>query len=193
MSYELVIVEKKTTLERYTEQPLNVDFFDYVESESESFSRMRRAHETHLRSRETLVQACKELKLNYKIYKIEDLMTEDSRAKNKLSFYSPDSVSSGFTPLKKLVVSLGGDGTLLHASHFCGMTSALLGVNSCPEYSIGHLCSIGPESIKIALVKFLKGELELLKVSRLLVSSHKNLNIQKTEKPYLLTQDLHFQ
>ena len=177
MGYEVVIVEKKTNLERYTEQPLNVDFFDYVESESESFSRMHKAHKEHVRSREILLKTCDDLKLNYTVFKIEDLMTEGNRRQSKLSFFRPDSPNSGFHPEKKLVISLGGDGTLLHASHFCGLSSILLGINSCPEFSTGHLCSIGAKSVKLALLKFLEGKLETQKVSRLYVSSDKNLKI----------------
>jgi NAD+ kinase len=39
----------------------------------------------------------------------------------------------------KFVISIGGDGTLLAASHFC-LDSPVLGVNSDPDTSIGALC-----------------------------------------------------
>ncbi|MCX7632690.1 MAG: hypothetical protein N2Z22_05090, partial [Turneriella sp.] len=38
-----------------------------------------------------------------------------------------------------LVISLGGDGTFIHTSHFVSET-LLLGINSAPEHSVGHYC-----------------------------------------------------
>ena len=40
-----------------------------------------------------------------------------------------------------LVVTVGGDGTLLAASHDVGPDSALLGVNSSPNHSVGFFCA----------------------------------------------------
>jgi NAD+ kinase len=40
----------------------------------------------------------------------------------------------------ELVVTLGGDGTLLSASHNVGKNTPLLGINSDPVFSVGHFC-----------------------------------------------------
>ena len=52
----------------------------------------------------------------------------------------PGGVSDAVT----LVVTLGGDGTLLDASHHVG-AQPMLGINSDPQASVGHLCA-GPAS-----------------------------------------------
>lgn len=44
-----------------------------------------------------------------------------------------------------LVVAVGGDGTLLYASHFVGPGTPILGVNSAPESSVGYFCGTSPQ------------------------------------------------
>jgi NAD+ kinase len=45
-----------------------------------------------------------------------------------------------------LVVTLGGDGTLLSASHHVGKDTPLLGINSDPVFSVGHFCGATGET-----------------------------------------------
>jgi len=58
-----------------------------------------------------------------------------------------------------LVVTIGGDGTLLAASHQIGEGVPLLGINSAPEYSIGFFCGGKKGSVQATLRRALAGTL----------------------------------
>jgi NAD+ kinase len=65
-----------------------------------------------------------------------------------------------------LVVTIGGDGTLLAASHHVS-TGALLGVNSAPGDSIGHFCGAHRGSFDSTLRAMLDGRLRPRELTRL--------------------------
>lgn len=67
------------------------------------------------------------------------------------------------------VVSVGGDGTLLTASHFV-RTGTLLGVNSAPRDSVGYLALARRATIPKTLAAIAAGELRPVPVTRLAVS-----------------------
>ncbi|HEY5959619.1 MAG TPA: NAD(+)/NADH kinase, partial [Polyangiaceae bacterium] len=58
-----------------------------------------------------------------------------------------------------LVVTVGGDGTLLAASHRVG-SQALLGVNSSPVHSVGYFCAGHPANLKTMIPRALEGTLK---------------------------------
>lgn len=68
----------------------------------------------------------------------------------------------------RLVVTVGGDGTLLAASHKVPADVPILGVNSDPKTSVGYLCAAHAEDVRnILLAKNFKSSLK--KVTRLQV------------------------
>jgi NAD+ kinase len=67
-----------------------------------------------------------------------------------------------------LVVSVGGDGTLLAASHNIGDTP-LLGVNSAPKHSIGYFCAAQRNNVEQMLERALKGRLRAVELTRMRV------------------------
>jgi NAD+ kinase len=68
-----------------------------------------------------------------------------------------------------LVVTVGGDGTLLGASHGIGPRVPLLGVNSSPEHSIGFFCAAKKGHVRAALDDALKGVLDRVELTRMRV------------------------
>lgn len=69
------------------------------------------------------------------------------------------SPSERFSPRgAALVVTVGGDGTLLAASHRVG-SEPLLGVNSSPEHSIGYFCAGHAGNLRTLLPKAMAGTL----------------------------------
>jgi NAD+ kinase len=68
-----------------------------------------------------------------------------------------------------LVVTVGGDGTLLTASHEVGGTTPILGVNSAPDHSVGFFCAARKGSVKAALASALAGTMPRTVVSRMQV------------------------
>jgi NAD+ kinase len=69
----------------------------------------------------------------------------------------------------ELVVIVGGDGTLLGASHGVGPGVPLLGVNSSPQYSVGFFCGAKKGSVKGSLIAALAGDLRRSELARMRV------------------------
>jgi len=68
-----------------------------------------------------------------------------------------------------LVVTVGGDGTLLAASHQIGDGIPLLGINSAPEHSVGFFCGGKKGKVKATLRKALAGTLPGSELTRMRV------------------------
>jgi NAD+ kinase len=68
-----------------------------------------------------------------------------------------------------LVVTVGGDGTLLAASHGIGPGIPLLGVNSAPNHSVGFFCAARKGSVRAALRSALDGSLRRTELTRMRV------------------------
>lgn len=66
----------------------------------------------------------------------------------------------------RLVISVGGDGTLLAASHWV-TDAALLGVNSAPQSSVGYLTSTRRASLARDLTRIARGEMRPHPVARI--------------------------
>ena len=65
-----------------------------------------------------------------------------------------------------LVISVGGDGTVLHASHQT-IGVPVLGVNSDPDYSTGYFCGTTAASLEDTLKSFMEGDLPEFHLHRL--------------------------
>jgi NAD+ kinase len=98
--------------------------------------RLRRSHEDHEATRAEVEKAILELGVDAEI-------VEGARARVEGKF--------------DLVVTIGGDGTLLAASHRIGPEVPILGVNSAPEHSVGFFCAAKKGMVKKALASALDG------------------------------------
>lgn len=68
-----------------------------------------------------------------------------------------------------LVVTVGGDGTLLAASHAVSDTP-ILAINSAPEYSVGFFCGGRLGEVRSTLERALEGRLPIAKLTRMKVT-----------------------
>jgi NAD+ kinase len=68
-----------------------------------------------------------------------------------------------------LVIAVGGDGTLLAASHNVGNVP-ILGVNSAPSHSVGFFCAARRADFESHLERALSGKLSALRLTRMTVS-----------------------
>jgi NAD+ kinase len=68
-----------------------------------------------------------------------------------------------------LVVTVGGDGTLLAASHSVGGETPVLGVNSAPNSSVGFFCAARKGTVRESLAAALEGRMPGTVLSRLRV------------------------
>lgn len=69
-----------------------------------------------------------------------------------------------------LVVTVGGDGTLLWVAHRVGASSPVLAINSAPGDSVGFFCSAKRENLADALSDALKGKLRATELTRMRVA-----------------------
>lgn len=69
-----------------------------------------------------------------------------------------------------LVVTVGGDGTLLAASHQLGDGIPLLGINSAPESSVGFFCGARQGAAKATIARALAGTLGKTELTRMRVT-----------------------
>ncbi len=161
---DIAIVQKQTALERYTRRALNIDFLEYLEKAGQSLDSLVASHDAHMRARELLLQLLAERNLSHTLFNLDELQ------ESGLKFHDEDfPYETGIIPKQKLVLSLGGDGTLLHASHYVGGDVNLLGLNSCPGHSVGHLCRAIPATFSKALDSFFKKKMRVQEVRRLKV------------------------
>lgn len=76
-----------------------------------------------------------------------DIVTFDEFRVQKTEYFDPKIKPNIIAPKYKFVIALGGDGTLLHTSHYIGGDVRLLGINSAPSTSKGYLCALKPDDI----------------------------------------------
>ena len=72
-------------------------------------------------------------------------------------------------PRTDLVVTVGGDGTLLAASHLIGRDIPLLGINSAPGHSVGFFCGASKGNVKETIARALERQLPRTELTRMRV------------------------
>jgi len=116
--------------------------------------RMRRSHEDHLETQREVRAALAQIGAEVDLY-------EGSRARIEGNY--------------DLVVTVGGDGTVLGASHQLGASVPLLGVNSAPSSSVGFFCAARKGSVLEPLAAALSGKLRGVVLSRMRVELNDRL------------------
>lgn len=82
--------------------------------------------------------------------------------------YLPRDLFDGPFETTKLVVAVGGDGTVLDASHRV-TDQPMLGVNSDPRSSVGYFCACNADGLHTALQKWIDCRLEGVRLQRMRV------------------------
>ncbi|HWZ90559.1 MAG TPA: NAD(+)/NADH kinase [Polyangiaceae bacterium] len=77
-----------------------------------------------------------------------------------------------------LVIAVGGDGTLLAASHNVGSVP-ILGVNSAPSHSVGFFCAARRDDFESHLLRALAGRLKSVRLTRMTVSLNGRLRSKR--------------
>jgi len=68
-----------------------------------------------------------------------------------------------------LIVTLGGDGTLLWASHLADSSTPMLAINSAPDTSVGYFCAGDGHNVHEVLAAALEGRLKSSRLARMRV------------------------
>lgn len=142
----VLILHKKTTYQIQAEEYKDERFLKLLEEDHESIKRVRLAHEEHIATIEAV---------------------EKELAKRGIKFRSIARADlHGTVTDVDLMISVGGDGTFLDASHFVDSVP-LLGVNSSSSSSFGHFCRANKDVFGNVLNQIIEGKMKPEKILRL--------------------------
>jgi NAD+ kinase len=148
MIRHVTLVVKKTSWETFVEDRRDARVAELIEAGDASVARMRSTHEAHEHTVRTVRRALDglgvQVELRHAIDRARPLRTE-------------------------LVVTVGGDGTLLSASHLAGPDVPMLAINSAPRSSVGFYCSATAENAAEFLEGAIKGSLPRVELARMAV------------------------
>lgn len=146
MTGHALVVVKRTSFQRAVEEERDARIVAMLDAGDPVVTRMRAAHEAHVRALEAVT---------------------DGLARAGLSTVVVGPAERFDTTGAALVVTIGGDGTLLTASHQVGAGVPVLGVNSAPAHSVGFFCGADGATIEPVLARFAAGELSRVVLTRL--------------------------
>lgn len=149
---DIAVIYKHSAIESYSAKQIR----RHRELNPELTRRMQSAHDDHDRSFARLESVIRDLELS-------------------AVFHERDHLSENLDKFR-LVISFGGDGTFINASHFI-MKTLLLGVNSSTKSSVGHYCRFeletqaGTKKLQVALCDIFENKAKEAKLLRIRVSS----------------------
>lgn len=148
MIRHVTLVVKKTSWETFVRDRQDDHVAELIEAGDASVARIRATHEAHEQTVKTVRRALDDLGAQVELRHATD------RAR----------------PLhSELVVTVGGDGTLLSASHLAGPEVPMLAINSAPRSSVGFYCSATAENAADFLAQALRGTLPRVELARMAV------------------------
>ena len=145
----MLVIYKKSAYQIYVRERRHQRIQQLVAAGEPMALQLLRAHEDHVRSLEAARAALDEL-----------------GAQAKFRYRSHDAHAKGVD----LVVTLGGDGTLLWASHLVGADTPLLAINTAPRASVGYFCAAKNAEIGSVLADALAGKLRETSLTRMQVT-----------------------
>lgn len=145
----VIVVAKKSALSKLESGEGDSRARKLLASGHESVKKWAPAHEQHIRTLEEVYECLEKMG-------VETLLLHGAQAE-----FDPVGAS--------LIVTVGGDGTLLAASHNVSAVP-LLGVNSAPRYSVGFFCAVNGRGASVLLKKALEGKAPTVDLARMRVS-----------------------
>jgi len=145
----VVVVAKRSMYERFIQEQRDPRAVSLFQRQDISVARWQKAHLAHQRTLKHVQRILRALGAKITVLRGPGVMFDASDA--------------------SLVVTVGGDGTLLAASHHVG-SIPILGVNSSPEHSVGFFCPANLSNLEDTLRDALAGTLASVLLSRMQVS-----------------------
>jgi NAD+ kinase len=144
----VLVLSKRTSYRTMVLEEADTHIKELLARGDPTVRRLRRSHEDHESTRAEVEEALSLLGVRAEFF-------EGARTRVEGEF--------------DLVVTIGGDGTLLAASHRIGPGVPLLGVNSAPDHSVGFFCAAKKGSAKRALASALDGTMKGIVLTRMRV------------------------
>lgn len=142
----VLVVYKKSNLDLYVREKQNARYAQLLEEGAEVVDQMAHAHQSHEAARQAVLAVLADRGFKHRSVYRARLRAESTRG--------------------HLVVTVGGDGTLLDASRKVS-EAVVLGVNSDPERSVGFLCAATASTFGEVLDAVRSGEVGATPVARL--------------------------
>jgi NAD+ kinase len=145
----VLVVYKKSAWQTNVKERRNPRYLELVDAGHEAIARLEAAHAAHLETLEETRTALAGL-----------------GARSVFRFRGDEGLVEGFD----LVVTVGGDGTLLWAARWVGPDVPVVAINSAPHDSVGHFCAGRKGSVRATLEAALGGVMPAFRLSRMEVS-----------------------
>jgi NAD+ kinase len=145
----VIIVAKRTAYRRFVEEENDPRAQRLLKEKDPSVQTWPASHRAHMRTLDTVRRA------------LDDLGARAVLVQRAHAEF--DTSDAAF------VVSVGGDGTLLAASHNVGQVP-ILGVNSAPEHSVGFFCAAQQKTVRRMLEQALASTIVKLRLTRMAVA-----------------------
>jgi NAD+ kinase len=145
----VAVVLKRSSWRKWVEEERDARIASLLEAGDETVRRMRRSHSDHVETIDEVRSALAELRADAMVYDRPHEFHVEGRC--------------------DLVVTVGGDGTLLAASHGIPAGVPLVGVNSAPSHSVGFFCAVKKGGARDALAAALEGGLRRVELARMTV------------------------
>lgn len=154
----VIVVAKRSSLSRLEEGEVDGHARQLLRKGHAAVKKWRPAHEQHVRTLDLVEETLDRLGA-------EPLILHGSQA----AFDTRDA---------QLVVTVGGDGTLLAASHWVSDVP-ILGVNSAPRFSVGFFCAAKGRFLPKMLGEALEGTCRSVRLHRMAVSINGQLRSER--------------
>jgi NAD+ kinase len=144
----VLVIYKKSTYQLWVSERKNPHARALLKRKDRAVERMLAAHEDHVNT----IQAARRI-------------LDEAGADATFRYRSDAHLAETFD----LVITLGGDGTLLWASHLVGK-QPMLAINTAPQDSIGYFCGGTKDTLEDSLGKALAGKLPARELTRMQLS-----------------------
>jgi NAD+ kinase len=144
----VLVIYKKSAYQIYVRERRHTHIEQLVAARDVGALRLLRAHKDHLHSLESARDVLARLGADAKFRHRSD----DTHAQNV-----------------DLVVTLGGDGTLLWASHLVSANTPIIAINTAPKDSVGYFCAGTKHELGDVLADALSGKLSATTLTRMQV------------------------
>lgn len=158
-----LVIYKKSNYQRYVQERRNRRIARLVAEGDRTVKKLQQAHEAHQRTVERTRKLLKQMGV---------------RASFRYLATKKKKTSEGYD----LVITLGGDGTLLWASHMVTEDRPMVAINTAPGSSVGYFCAGDSTNLEQVLLDAVEGRLKRTLLTRMRVElegrelSHRVLN-----------------